>query len=295
MGEKVLLTGGTGFTGLYIKTQLEQEGFEVFSSSNFPDPNKDIIYLNLLDLESIEDCLKKIKPNYIIHLAAIAFVAHANESDFYSTNTVGTLNLLQACNKITPNIKKIIIASSANIYGNPSEKIVHERVLPSPVNHYAMSKLAMETLVISLYKSQLPILITRPFNYTGKLQSQNFLIPKIVNHFKQKKEIITLGNINITREFNDVRDISYCYSNLLSNREAIGITNICSGQGYNLTDIIDICSQITNHKLQININEQLIRKNEIRYLTGDPQHLKSLCPQIKFRSLEKTLLWMLDY
>jgi nucleoside-diphosphate-sugar epimerase len=295
MGKKVLLTGGTGFTGLYIKTQLEQDGFEVFPSSATPDLNKGIIYLNLLNLDSIEHCLKQVIPDYIIHLAAVAFVAHSNESDFYNTNTVGTLNLLEACHKILPNIKKIIIASSANIYGTPSEKIVHEEVLPSPVNHYAMSKLAMETLVINLYKGKLPILISRPFNYTGKLQSQNFLIPKIVNHFKQKKEIITLGNINITREFNDVRDISYCYSHLLSNKEAIGITNICSGQGYSLTDIINMCSYITNHKLKINIDEQLIRQNEISHLTGDPKYLKSLCPQIKFRSLEKTLLWMLDY
>ena len=106
-------------------------------------------------------------------LRRVAFVAHGNAEDFYRVNVLGTLNLLQALAKLDRAPERVIIASSANVYGTPDVGMLDESLCPAPVNHYACSKLAMEHMVRPWF-SRFPILITRPFNYTGPGQSEAF-------------------------------------------------------------------------------------------------------------------------
>ena len=121
-------------------------------------------------------------------------------------------NLLEALNLNSKELMHIFVISSASIYGNGYKLPIKEHFLPNPDSDYAVSKLASE-FVAKLFMETLPITILRPFNYTGIGQDENFIIPKIIDHFK-KKPTIELGNIN-EREFNDVRNIVYLYCNLL--------------------------------------------------------------------------------
>jgi nucleoside-diphosphate-sugar epimerase len=111
----------------------------------------------------------------------------------YDINFFGTLNILDALVELGQRPAKIVLASSANVYGNPPVEVIDESVCPMPVNHYAISKLAMEFMART-YFDRLNILITRPFNYTGVGQGDNFLIPKIVRHYQEGKTEIELGN-----------------------------------------------------------------------------------------------------
>lgn len=290
---RVLLTGGRGFTGFYVGQSLMDAGFEVFQLTLEAVGVSDVCG-NLLDKDSLNKAVNEVKPDYVIHLAAIAFVGHASQIDFYAVNVEGTLNLLEAVRQNAPNIKKIILASSANIYGNPPVASVSEGIPPAPLNHYAMSKLAMEMLSRTIF-SDLPIIYTRPFNYTGVGQSVDFLVPKIVEHFKNKADVIYLGNLDVVREFNDVRAVAQCYTELLLQTTNDGqVVNLCSGQGYKLIDLIQYCQSITGHEIRVEVNPKFVRPNELKVLIGNPSLLRTLAPNVNFMPIEETLNWMLS-
>lgn len=271
---KVLITGINGFTGIHLESFLRKKGFQVYGTVTSKPTSKNHFQCNLLDEKSIESVLAKINPDYIIHLAAISFVASSDQLKIYEVNVFGTLNLLKSLEKVKCNPKKIIIASSAVVYGN-KEGEIGEEMTPEPVNHYGNSKLAMENMVKTYFDKQ-NIIITRPFNYTGSGQKEHFLIPKIVSHFIKKEKTIQLGNIDVYREFNDVNFISECYFKLINSREKSIIVNVCTGKELNIREILTAMETISNHKIKVEVNPEFIRKNEIKVLKGSPKKLNTI-------------------
>lgn len=278
---RVLVTGGFGFTGDYINQALSNDGHSVF-----------LLESDLTDYDSLNKEINSINFNYVIHLAGLSHTTNSIDLDYYNVNTVGTSNLLRILLACKKQIKKILIASSAAVYGNNQLSLLSEKSLPNPMSHYGISKLAMEYLSLNTFNS-LPIVVTRPFNYVGVGQSDSFVIPKIVNHFIKKKTYIELGNIDVSREFNDVRFVAKCYLRLLKLSKNGEIYNICSGKHYSLKFIIGSLSNITGHNLNILINKSLIRKNEINILYGSTKKLKNCIGDVEEININDTLRWML--
>ena len=185
----VLLTGADGFTGRYVGEALRQAGYRVFGLVHKSPGQIDHFQADLTDATALRELVGRLQPDYVIHLAALAFVAQQDIERFYRVNLFGTLNLLDALIATQAPVQKVLLASSANVYGNARHSPVAETTCPAPVNHYAMSKLAMEHMALTRL-DKLPIAITRPFNYTGVGQDENFLIPKIVAHFKRREPVI---------------------------------------------------------------------------------------------------------
>lgn len=291
MKEKVLLTGMGGFTGKYVAEELSAHGYEVIGLV-YKNAAEDQVACDLTDKSAVLECLEQVQPDYVIHLAALSFVGHDDQKAFYDVNVFGSLNILEAAAELGLIFKKVVFASSANIYGNPVgvEKI-DESVTPAPVNHYAMSKLAMEYMT-QLWFDRFPLVITRSFNYTGPGQAEHFLIPKIVSHFKKKSSDIELGNIEVYRDFSDVRDIAKAYVRLLESDVRSEMVNLCSGNVSSLSSIIEQMEQIAGYKINVKVNPAFVRSNEIKVLCGNNAKLVSLTgfnPTITFN---KTLLDM---
>lgn len=219
--------------------------------------------------------ISSVKPDYIIHIAGISFPGESNASLIYDVNVIGTDNILRSLidNNIKP--KKTILASSATVYGNQGKEVLDESMCPNPVNHYGCSKLAMEHMA-SNYFSVLDIIIVRPFNYTGVGQERHFLIPKIVDHFKEGKKEIALGNIHIAREFNDVHDVIGMYHKLLLSDAKSTIVNLSSNNPVQLLEVIEIMQKIAGYKIEIKINSAFVRPNEIKSLAGSTVKLEKL-------------------
>lgn len=264
--KKVFITGIKGFTGRYLEDYLSFKGFIVFGTT-FTEPKaKNHFYCDILDKDSLLDVLSKVKPNYVIHLAAISFVASENIQKIYDVNILGTLNLLEAIEKLDFIPKKILIASSAAVYGNVEGELL-ESDCPQPVNHYGNSKLVMENMV-KQYFNKLNIILVRPFNYTGVGQESHFLIPKIIAHYKNHKTEIELGNIDVYREFNDVNFVVRCYTKLLVSEAKSEIVNVSTGNALNIKEILTIMKGIAGYEIIVNINPKFVRKNEIKLLKG---------------------------
>lgn len=206
----VLITGLRGFTGHYLAAALRAYGARVVGLVQGSTQCPEEIACELTDAQAVHAAVAQVQPTHVVHLAALAFVGHADARAFYDVNLFGTLNLLEALAALSELPRKVLIASSANIYGTPGIEVIDESVCAAPVNHYACSKLAMEHMVRTWF-DRFPIVMTRPFNYTGVGQDEKFLIPKIVSHFKRRAPKIELGNLDVSRDFSDVRDVAAAY------------------------------------------------------------------------------------
>jgi len=278
----VLITGYDGFTGRYLQPEFLSHGYKVVCLSS-----------DLTDCDAVATEIALVQPDVVAHLAGVTFVGHGNTNAFYEVNLIGTRNLLEALAKHAPDVRSILLASSANVYGNRSEGVLSEDTLPDPVNDYAVSKFAMEQMA-KLWISRLPLFIVRPFNYTGVGQDEKFLIPKIVSHFREKKPVIELGNLEVWREFGDVRAVTHAFKRLLEQHPVGETFNICTGQPYSVQEVIALCEKITGHSIEIKVNARFVRANEVRVLAGDNRRLRGLIGDWQTRSLEETLRWMLQ-
>lgn len=292
-GKRALVTGINGFTGRYVAAELSAAGYRVYGIGAMSVDRPDYFQVDLMNAVKLKEIVDFIQPNVVIHLAAIAYVGHGDADAFYNINLLGTRNLLQALSACTTPLDGVLLASSANIYGNSTEGQLTELTEANPANDYAVSKLAMEYMA-RLWMDKLPVFITRPFNYTGVGQAENFLLPKIVKHFKSKSPTIELGNIDVWRDFTDVRALSNAYIKLLHAKPVGEVINICSGRTYSLRKVIELCEKLTGHHLTIRINPAFVRANEVKTLCGDPLKLKSFIPNWNVPPLEDTLRWMLE-
>jgi len=272
--EKVFITGINGFTGKHLEEYLEKRGFQVYGTTLDETSHKNYFKCDILREDLLFEILNDVKPNYVIHLAAISFVAAKNQQNIYNVNVFGTINLLNAIEKLEYNVKKILIASSATVYGN-IEGELNEEMCPEPVNHYGNSKLVMENMT-KPYFEKLNIIIVRPFNYTGIGQESHFLIPKILSHYKLGKEEIELGNIDVFREFNDVNFVIRSYTELMLSNVSSEIINVCSGKALSIKNILDAMANIAGYKIKVNVNPMFIRSNEIRSLKGSIQKMSHI-------------------
>ena len=290
--QKVLITGIDSFTGTHLSKYLKNSDYDVYGTSLFKSGDQEY-KCDITNKDDILKVLQSVKPDYIIHLSAISFVGHANNEEFYKVNTIGTTNILDALLELKIKPLKTILVSSATVYGNQGLEILDESLCPQPENHYGASKYAMESLAKS-YFGRLPIIITRPFNYTGVGQAENFLIPKIVSHFKEAKKHIELGNLHVCREFNDIHFVCVVYKRLLQTTKDSLTLNIATNRGITLLDVVDMMQEIAGFKIEIKVNPALVRPNEINNLTGSPKKLFETIGVLEVQEFQKTLIEMYE-
>lgn len=281
MTKRILLTGAAGFTGLRFTEAAQQAGYEVHP-----------LVADLTDAKAVASEVIATAPDFVVHLAAISAITHTDEEAFYRVNLFGTQNLLKALVTLPNAPKRVLLVSSSNVYGNVLVSPIDESICPIPVNHYAISKLAMENLA-GMFADRLALVIVRPFNYTGLGHDMRFVIPKLVEHFAQRAASIELGNLNVEREFNDVRTVCEAYLRLLQLGQPGQIYNVCSGRPVSLTSVIDALKHITGHDLQVKVNPAFVRDNEVHRLCGSPAKLEACIGPLQHPPLEETLRWML--
>jgi nucleoside-diphosphate-sugar epimerase len=291
MTDRALVTGLAGFTGRYMSRELEAMGYEVIGLGQGLPAGENHYSVDLRDAELLKNTVAEIQPQVVVHLAAIAFVAHGDVSDIYTSNIVGTRNLLAALTHCPRTPEKVLLASSANVYGNARVPTLDETCPAQPENDYAVSKYAME-LMARQWRHALPIVIARPFNYTGVGQSPSFLLPKLVDHFARQARRVELGNIDVYRDFNDVRMVAAAYGRLLDKGIPGEVYNVCSGHAYSIKDVLSMLSDLAGYSIDVDVNPAFVRANEVKRLVGSSEKLTSVIGKLSQIPLADTLAWM---
>ena len=288
---RILVTGANGFTGKFLVEALTKSGYSVFGTSLAK--TEGLVQVDLTQQEDLARAIMRIRPTSVVHLAGVSFAGKTNVPNLYAANILGTRNLLDSIARFVPQIESVIVASSASIYGPRASGLISEVDAAQPKSDYGISKASVEVLCHS-WMSTLPITITRPFNYTGRGQSTKFVIPKIVQAFKSNSQSISLGNIDVKRDFSDVRDVALCYEGLLRKPKPGETFNIASGNPISIREIVHQISVISGREVDVTTDEALIRKGEVEVQAGDSSKLKSWLEISSWRRLEDTLSWMLD-
>jgi nucleoside-diphosphate-sugar epimerase len=298
-----LITGIAGFTGHHLTQDLLALGYRVVgldavrgepigSGSALSAETVAAYRCDLMDRVALSEAVRLVAPDIVVHLAAISFVAHGDAEAIYRINVAGTRNLLEALSALEKKLSAVLLASSANIYGNSTVSPIDESAPPNPANDYAVSKLAMEYMA-RLWMDRLPIVIVRPFNYTGVGQAPHFLLPKIVGHFQRGEKVIELGNIDVERDFSDVRFVSRAYCGLLQKAPVGQVFNVCSGNVYSLKQILAMMAEIAGYEIEVRVNPAFVRDNEVKRLEGSHRKLFETIGDLPAIPLRDTLTWMM--
>lgn len=298
---RAFVTGLTGFTGRYMVERLQAAGYDVWGTvaPGTPGPadpafaHCTLLPVDLLDAQAMRAAAADARPDAVVHLAARAHVAQDEPSQTYAVNIVGTRNLLAALAGLDRRPSAVLLASSANVYGNSTAGVLDETVAPAPANDYAVSKLAME-YAAKLWADRLPIVIARPFNYTGVGQSDAYLLPKLVAHFAGNAPRISLGNLDVSRDFSDVRDVTAAYLKLIEAAPAGETFNVCSERAYSLKEVLAMLSRIAGYVIDVTIDPRFVRHNEVKRLSGSRDKLRRAVGELPITPLDETLRWMVD-
>jgi len=311
---KALITGITGFAGSYLAECLLAKGYEVSGTYLTDDGlvNVDLIKkkINLIkaDLseeQSVFDVVRKVSPTVIFHLAALTSPTDSfkNPTATLNNNISLEVNLLEAIRKFNLLNTKILIVSSADIYGRvASENLPIDEETPlCPTSPYSVSKIAQDFLGLSYFLSyKLKVIRVRPFNHIGPRQSPKFAVSSFAKQIaeieKEKKEAyLSVGNLEARRDFTDVRDMVKAYALTIEKGVVGEAYNIGSGVSYKMSDILNRLISMSTKKIAIRTDKALLRPSDDPELICDNNKFRKLTgwkPQV---SLETTLKETLDY
>lgn len=316
MIKKFLITGFSGFVSRYFLEYLENnqiraliKGLDVnqpaFKCDNFKYIKFDFYKVDLLNKGKVENIIFEFQPHYILHLASFSSVAFSWKEPILSfqNNTNIFLNLLEAIRKLNISTRILSVGSSEE-YGNVEEKDLPltEGHSLQPASPYAVARVSQELLSrIYITGYGLDIVMTRSFNHIGPFQKDIFVVPSFVKQLVQIKkngiknnELIT-GNIDITRDFTDVRDVAVAYYLLLTRGEKGEAYNVCSGNGWSLRELIDMISGILEIKVTTKVDNNLIRPHDNEIIIGSNEKIKNTLQWETKYSIQQSLKDMINY
>lgn len=279
--KKALITGISGFVGPHLKHELEKNSYEVFGLGKSKSSDKNYFQADITDKNQLNSIIQKIQPTHIFHLAGVSSprLAKNNPELTMLVNVQGTENLFQSVLNLEEK-PRVFVAGSSHVYGIPQYLPIDERHPVEGKGPYNKSKAEQEKL-INEYAKKFFIVGSRSFNHTGPGQTDVFVVPKIIKQIieikQNKRESLEMGNINLKRDFCDVRDVVCAYRLLIEQEKNEVLANVCRGESISLEKIITIAKDLADlDNIDIQVNQAFVSKNDIVDIYGDNSFLKSL-------------------
>ena len=307
---KALIIGAAGFVGSYLIQHLSDTyDWEIhatkLSSETFDASDIRIHDLDIMNTVEIEILLKKLRPDYIFHLAAQSSVALSwkNPALTVDINIKGTLNILDTIRNIPGYSPKILLIGSGEEYGYilPDETPINEQVIPRPGNIYAATK-ACQTMLGSIYSRAygLHLIMVRAFNHIGPNQAPIFVVSDFCKQVAEieagiKPSVMRVGNLQAKRDFTDVRDVVRAYGLLIQKGQAGETYNIGSGHAIAIQELLDKILSLSEKNISVELDTARLRPADIPVIEADIQKIQQLTAWKPEISLNQTLLETLNY
>ena len=304
--KKILVTGGAGFIGSEVVSQLIKKNAMVTVLDNFSSGKKQYLPKNNKKLKIIkgditdEKIVKRAVKDQesVIHLAALPFIPDSfyYPADFFNVNTTGSVNLLWKSIQ-SNSVDRFIHISTSEVYGSAQFVPMDENHPTAPHSTYAVSKLAGDRVAFTLHKENgFPVVIIRPFNSYGPKYTQPYIIPEIMNQLLNGTKELMLGNVDATRDFTYVSDTADAIISSLSSKKAIGeIINVGSGNEISIRDLALKISKIAKTKIKIRYDESRERPYDVNRLICNNKKAKTILdwtPKITMdQGLKKIFQW----
>jgi len=308
---RILITGALGFVGRYLCGELLQSGYEVWASDLDSacarvDPPVDPAKVRACDVANAQDVLallKALRPEIIAHLAAQSSPARAlaEPRETFLANSLGTFNLFEAVRSSCPACS-VLVVGSADIYGPQISKgLLTEESSFLPVSPYALSKATQDLIALQYSRSHdVRTFRTRSFNHTGPGQTITFALPSFACQIAQaeaglREPVIEVGNLDVVRDFSDVRDVVRAYRLILETGNAGEAYNVCSGKAASMEALLGLLLSFSRVKIAVKKVQSRIRPADIPYLVGDNSKLVAQTGWKPRWKIEQTLSELLDF
>ena len=278
---KILVTGTTGFIGSQLAPLLSNMGHDVYGLERYvsgryrPDTLKPLktMFANLNDHFAVRNLIREIRPEVIIHLAALTPVAYSYDrpQELMETNFLATVNLAESAMRDDDNLRQFIFAGTSECYGNQTDFPIKEDARFYPNSPYGVSKVAAVKYLRYMYDAyHFPVTIIFPFNSYGNVLRTHFVVEKILSQMLNGDKEVHLGDPEPVRDFVYGTDHANGYVKALGNKEAIGETfNICTGEGIKIKDLAQKCAEMTYYQGDIVWGTIPARPLDIMTLIGD--------------------------
>jgi GDP-4-dehydro-6-deoxy-D-mannose reductase len=298
-----LITGTCGFVGPYLAELLLSKGHEVLGTAKKKSSSANqypICEGDLLNREFVENLVSDFNPQAVYHLAGLSFLPTA-EKDFslaLRANVEITYNLLSVLSQHSRRTQtpiKVILASTSEVYGkvNSLDLPVKECFLPKPLSNYGISKLMMEQLLNRFQSELISIVVARPFNHIGAGQSPQFVTASFASQLaqiklKKRPPQIKVGNLEVYRDFTDVRDTVKAYLKIMESK-CSGTYNISSGCATKIGTILTELQDIAETEVEILIHPEKARPSENPIFYGSHERLNCDTGWLPTITLRETL------
>ncbi|MEB3220504.1 MAG: GDP-mannose 4,6-dehydratase [Candidatus Sericytochromatia bacterium] len=282
----ILVTGSSGFVGGWLLETLARRGdgpvVGLDRTARADRPLADFAAVDLAHPEPVAAALARWRPRAVYHLAGQASVAEALQApaSTVEANALGTLHLLEALRRQAPDAR-VLLVSSAEVYGDRAEGLLHEAEPPAPATPYAASKVALEALGHAWWRSYgLPVVIARPFNHTGPGQSDRFAASAFAHQIAaieagRQPPVLHVGDLETRRDFLDVRDVTEAYARLLAVGEPGRVYNVCRGETIRIGDMLGALLALARVGIEVAPDPSRQRAVDARARWGDPSALRA--------------------
>lgn len=295
--KKLYITGAGGFVGRHVAQIVTEGGFGACELQGMPEG------LDIRNEEGLQASIGGVQPDWIIHLAARSFVpdSFAHPRETLDVNLFGTLSLLCALRAVNFH-GRLLYVSSGDVYGAVPEMAlpVDESRWPEPRNPYAVSKLSAETLCLQWHLSEgLDVIVARPFNHIGPGQDEHFVVPALAHQVYSiaaglQEPTLMVGDIDVTRDFSDVRDVVSAYASLLRSGQSGQIYNVCSGREVTIRSILQTLCTLARVDPVVVQDKSRLRPSEQRRMVANCQRLREHTGWQPAISLQTSLQQILD-
>lgn len=308
---RILITGGEGFVGRHLVRALQNlpEAPEIIVGTIDGVPRHGdtarSIALDVTDAERVRKVIAAERPTHLFHLAAISTVAVAQKNirRAWEINFGGTLNIAIGLSEAVPDCR-LFYCSSAEVYGMSFQvgRPLDESALLDPITAYGASKAAADILVGQMARRGLRAIRLRPFNHTGPGQSEQFVVPAFASQIVriergEQDPVINVGSLSSRRDFLDVRDVVDAYVRAILRFDELPpgcVINVASGNAIRISEILDTFLSLSNKRIDIVENKELLRTSDMPVMIGDASRARQLLGWAPRINLSDTLNSILD-